>query len=107
LQNTVAAAATNKNLAVREVIIGTACRIVAQVLSDSALVEKWGSVETKEEFLRQFGPFANADIVYPLARTVYHLVSNHTVKVSFVHHSTKTLREGAKLAARMSYNSER
>jgi hypothetical protein len=108
IQNTIAAAVTtNKNLAVREVIIGTPCRIVAQALSDTALVEKWGSVETKEEFLRQFGPFANADIVYPLARTVYHLVSNHTVKVSFVHHSTKTLREGAKLAARMSYNSER
>lgn len=93
----------------REIIIATGSHQVVDLLSDvERLASEWGVFTEKEDFLNHCGRVMNADIVYPLARTLHNLLNNdNPVNIRFLRHDLKSLREGSKLAAKMTYYGKR
>jgi hypothetical protein len=91
-----------------EVVVVTDSHYVVDLLGNSSKVMEWGEAETATAF-RYDGPLkryqANLDILYPLARTCFHLMSMNNA-VTFALTSDypevpfRTLADGARLAAR-------
>jgi hypothetical protein len=87
---------------------------VLDLLHNTSQLMEWGSAESSADFVYT-GPGllhkANPDILYPLARKVFHLHNKHKATVQFVASETcersLRLREGAKLAAVRMYDSIR
>jgi hypothetical protein len=76
------------------------------LLPDQTLLLGYPYVRQERRLFEEFGSIANADLVHPLASTLYNVVSSHnqTLKVSFFN---QTLRDSAKLAALMTYYDRR
>lgn len=97
---------------------------VLELLHNSSQIMEWGRAETRGDFVFT-GPvelhMANPDILYPLARTYYRLVEqdrmlpikmkSKNVTVHFLpadtSDSARRLQDGAKLAAKLMYDSVR
>ena len=87
---------------------------VLDLLKNTTSLNEWGRHETRADF-KYTGPGpthrVNPDILYPLARTHYHLVveSHRNVTIKFrraLHEEhTRRLGEAARLAAQLMYDS--
>ena len=76
------------------------------LLHNETQILEWGQAESKDDF-KFSGPgqihLANIDILYPLARTFFHLVNDYSVTVDFRKDFLADLGSAAQLAAQLTY----
>jgi len=105
----------------RSISIVTDSGYVFGLLQNTTQVLEWGLAETKDDFLSSWDKHpqscelhqANPDILYPLSRLCYQMVekSNKVVSLRFLSgnldDNARRLRDGARLAAKLMYDSTR